>query len=215
MTTFESRATVGLAPPKSAPRIPGPVESATAHYNGPEVKIPASAPHTRCREFWVSVQHYHMETKGWHDVAYSVAVCQHGIVMAGRGKGVRTAANGTNHGNNVSYAIFFLVGGDEQPTDDAYRAARDAATALGVTPIVPHSKWKATGCPGSPVLQWTRDGAPTPVKPVPPKHEPEPEYETDLAALLEIKTILGITVGRVMDPADRQRIVAGVRRLKG
>lgn len=211
--TFESRETCGLVAPKSRPRIPGPVTTVTVHYNGPRVGIPATTSHRRCREFWAGVQRYHMQTNGWHDVAYTVAVCQHGVVMAGRGKGVRTAANGTNEGNNTSYAIFVLIGGDEKPTPEALAAVREAASALGEDKLIPHSKWKPTGCPGDPLLQWTRDGAPTPVKPVPPQHERE--YKTDTDALLEIKTILGIKVGQVMDPPDRSKIVAEVRRLKG
>lgn len=211
MTTFESRATVGLRAPKSAPRIPGPVTSVTVHYNGPKVGIDASAPHSRCRNFWVGVQRFHMDTQKWSDIAYTMGVCQHGIVMAGRGKGVRTAANGTSKGNDTSYAIFVMIGGDEKPTSEALAAVRAGMNALGEDTPKSHNQWKATGCPGASLTQWVRDGASVPIPPAPE----EREYNTDLDALVEIKDILGITVGQVMDPPDRQRIVAEVRRLKG
>lgn len=161
VTTFESRAVVGLAPPESRPRIPGPVTSVTIHWNGPAVKIRPEHAHSMCREFWRGVQRFHMRTRGWADIAYTVGVCQHGIVMAGRGIGVRTAANGTNQGNSTSYAIYGLIGEGETPSDAMKHAILDAAKALGQSRLRPHDFWKATGCPGS-LKSWVVAGAPRP-----------------------------------------------------
>lgn len=166
-TVFESRETVGLVPPRSAPRIPGPVTSVTVHWNGPAVRIPAVRGHAGCRAFWRQVQKFHMHDRGWSDIAYTVGVCIHGVVMAGRGLGVRTAANGTNLGNNSSYAIYALLGEGEVPSDAMLHAILDAAIALGQSTKRPHDFWKATGCPGV-LKSWVLAGAPRPSGGTPP-----------------------------------------------
>lgn len=173
-TVFESRATVGLRPARSAPRIPGPVDSTTVHYNGPAVRISASDSHERCRAFWRGVQKYHMETHGWADVAYTMAACPHGILMAGRGKGVRTAANGTRYGNDTSYAIFALVGEGERPTDAMLTAIKDGARALGKPLLKYHGQHKPTACAGRILNPWVAAGAPYPkTTPTTPDQEEE------------------------------------------
>lgn len=177
-TVFESRATVGLVPPESRPRIPGPVSSVTIHWNGPAVKITVAHAHSMCREFWRGVQRFHMNSRGWADIAYTVGVCQHGIVMAGRGIGVRTAANGTQLGNDTSYAIYGLIGEGEIPSDAMKHAILDAAEALGQSKLRPHDFWKATGCPGT-LKSWVLAGAPRPGGST-PAPAPSPE-EIDMA----------------------------------
>lgn len=161
VTVFESRATVGLVPPESRPRIPGPVTSVTIHWNGPAVKITVAHAHSMCRKFWRGIQKFHMETRDWDDIAYTIGVCIHGVAMAGRGRGVRTAANGTKQGNDTSYAIYGLIGEGEQPSDAMLHAILDVAEALEQTRLRPHDFWKATGCPGS-LKAWILAGHPRP-----------------------------------------------------
>lgn len=149
MPTLERRSTVGLIAPDSRPRFPGPLRGVTAHWNGPAMGL-AGRPHSECRARWRGVQHFHMVTRGWADVAYSAAVCHHGIVMEGRGPGVRTAANGTYAGNNSWYAIFFMVGGNEESSSAMLRAAKwYAYTHLGTRNWNRHSDHKATTCAGT------------------------------------------------------------------
>ena len=157
---FESRETIGLKEPVSRPRIPGPVYKTTIHYNGPETGLSLSDSHYVCRQFWRGVQNYHMDVRGWHDIAYSGGACPHGVKMAGRGAGVRTAANGTTNGNDHYYAIFLFVGGDEEPTPQMLAAAKEFAADLGVPELNKHSDHKSTACPGPYGTRWVDQGAP-------------------------------------------------------
>lgn len=160
MTRLESRATVGLRTADARPRIPGPIRGTTIHYNGPPMGL-IDVAHERCRAAWRDVQAFHMDRRGWSDVAYTMAACPaHGILMAGRGAGVRTAANGTATGNDQWYAIMALLGQGERPTAALYRAIVDGAKMLDAPRLVPHSWHKPTGCPGDPLRAWIDDGAP-------------------------------------------------------
>lgn len=149
MTTLESRSTVNLVLPDSRPRFPGPLRGVTAHWNGPAMGL-SGRPHSACRAAWRGIQYFHMVTRGWADVAYSAAVCHHNIVMEGRGPGVRTAANGTNSGNNSWYAVFFMVGEGEEPSSAMLTAAEwYARVHLGTRNWNRHSDHKATTCAGT------------------------------------------------------------------
>lgn len=108
-----------------------------------------NANHSECRKRWKGIQTFHMVNRGWADVAYSFAVCYHATILEGRGKGVRTAANGTNQGNNEWYAAFFMLGGREKPTSAMLLAAEwYGKDRLGITRWNLHSNHKATACPG-------------------------------------------------------------------
>ena len=120
----------------------------------------AGRPHSACQQAWRNIQRFHMgkyftpnplaSGRHWADVAYTFSVCHHGIGMEGRGEGVRTAANGTNAGNNAWYACFFMVGEGEEPSADMLRAAEwYARTHLGVTRWNRHTDHKPTTCAGT------------------------------------------------------------------
>ena len=148
MATRETRTQVGLRAPTSRPAIRRET-GCTAHWNGPRMGL-RGRPHSECRARWQGIQRYHMNTNGWADVAYTFAVCHHGIAMDGRGKGVRTAANGTNAGNDAWYACFFMVGDGEEPSREMLAAAEwYARVHLGVTRWNRHKDHKATVCAGT------------------------------------------------------------------
>lgn len=138
-------------------------EGVTVHYGGPS---PWSggvgrADHGRCSTIVRSWHSYHL-SKGWSGLAYSAVVCPHGTIYKGRWRGKRTAANGTNPGNQRSYAVCYLAGDDDPVTEPAKRAFHDAAHALGQPLRWNHSEWKSTSCAGDPIRAWQRAGWPLP-----------------------------------------------------
>jgi hypothetical protein len=145
----------------------------TAHWEGPGL---GDYPHTSCATKLRGIQKYHMEHQGWNDIAYSDVTCRHGFIFEGRWYGWRTAANGTNTGNDRSYAHCVLMGEGDEFTVDARRGLRNVfewyeARGSGTERHV-HADWKQTACPGGAVMQFVRGGMvisePTPPTPAPP-----------------------------------------------
>ncbi|TDO69604.1 hypothetical protein EV651_101649 [Kribbella sp. VKM Ac-2571] len=102
-------------------------------------------------------QDYHMDTRGWSDIAYQVAVDQAGRAWTLRGLRTQSGANGDNDVNERYGAILLILVTGEQPS------AAMKATTRGViadfrriyprgTAIRPHSavRPEPTDCPGDP-----------------------------------------------------------------
>lgn len=134
--------------------------------------------HDKCAGKVRTIQNFHMDTRGWADIAYNFLVCPHGYVFEGRGWGKRSAANGTNACNEAYHAVCYL-GGDGDPfTTEAkggFKAVRDAwQTRYGRSAqVIPHSNCVSTACPGNDIRQWISSGlgggsapAPTGVAPM-------------------------------------------------
>ena len=103
-------------------------EGITVHYNGPAFGgFPWD--HGRCAQMVRGTQAFHLDGRGWADIAYTACVCPHGFVFEGRGTRQRTAAQGTNDGNRRSLALMFLAGEGEPATDEA-RAVFEAKKNL-------------------------------------------------------------------------------------
>lgn len=151
---FVSRSDAGLVKPTSvSKRFTPELGGVVLHYGGgAQSAAKENADHSQCISTWRSWQKYHM-SKNWVDIAYTGGFCNHGYAFAGRGKGVRTAANGTNESNKNYYGIVWIGGEGQTPTQEAFRAAMwwvdrlrsdgDAGDA-----VKPHSWVKSTGCPG-------------------------------------------------------------------
>lgn len=191
---FITRADAGLRSPKSASKNITPERGGSApHYGG--LRQSAAEPdsdHARCIETWRNWQKYHMDTKSWVDIAYTGGFCNHGYAFAGRGIGVRTAANGTNVGNQNFYAVTWIGGEGQTPTQEAYDAADWWITQLrksgAGTAVKPHRFFKSTGCPGDPLVGYatSRDGKDIPTtdvsdpSPSQPAPKPQPTSGDDL-----------------------------------
>lgn len=176
---FVSRQQWGARAPRSTTRLTT-AQGNTAHYEGPYM---GPYTHASCPTKVRGIQKFHMDTRGWADVAYSDIECIHGGIFDCRGYGFRTAANGTNVGNDKSYAHCVLIGEGDAFTDAA-RAALAAAFGYyehrgsGGRRWV-HGDWKATACPGGPVRDFVRNGLivpqhfePTPAAPDQPAIPP-------------------------------------------
>lgn len=186
MTAFHSRAELGMAAPRSVSTNITPGRGGvTVHYGGGAQRVATPA---EARARWLAWQRFHMVGRGWVDIAYNFGFDDWGNVYAGRGLGVRSAANGTNEGNQVSYAACWIGGHGETPSALALEALNwiieqaraDGGAGLGV---YPHSHWKATACPGNPLRNRAADldgrqdlpanfgDLPTPPPPTPPIEE--------------------------------------------
>lgn len=155
-----SREQCRLVAPRSVSRRITPTGGVAIHYGGGPTRITADTPHARCEEVWRAWQRYHMHGHGWADIAYTLGACQHGYTLAGRGTGVRTAANGTDAGNQAYYAIVAVIGDGDNPTPDLLAAIvqgivslRDAGAGARVRP---HSDFRSTSCAGRELLPHIR-----------------------------------------------------------
>ncbi len=152
---FISRAEAGLRAPRSISRRISPANGGAApHYGGPAQRI---AEHATCLRRWKAWQDYHMDSHGWADIAYTGGYCDHGYALAGRGAGVRTAANGTNAGNDSYYGVVWIGGQGETPTQAALDAldwwVLELRTHGGAGDrVVPHQVFTGTQCPGTPLI---------------------------------------------------------------
>jgi hypothetical protein len=145
----------GAVPPRGRdPLHAQDARGVAVHYSGMEAD--EQADHARCAGRVRGIQRYHMESKGWLDVAYSQLVCVHGYVFVGRGFAIRTAANGTTAANGAYFAICVL-GNDTEGRADLTRPARHALGELirayhrrypRARRVRPHSAFVATECPG-------------------------------------------------------------------
>lgn len=176
---FNSRDEIGLVPPSRS--IPDISPDGTAgHWNGPGIWIArwgAILDHSVCLSLWRGIQSFHMNARGWSDIAYGAGACPHGYVLEGRGVGKRTAANGTNHANTVASAVCALVGEDDPVTSEMIQAMLDAQVWLSGygSERSGHRDWFSTVCPGDEIyplyVNGTVPGGPTPT----PTPEPQPQ----------------------------------------
>lgn len=154
---FITRAQWGARAPKSVSRNITPGRGGvTLHYGGPAQRL--FGDHAQCVARVRSWQNMHMDSRGWSDIAYTLLFCNHGFVFAGRGAGVRTAANGTDIGNQNWYAATYLGGEGEIPTDLAIAAGAWCVDNLrrhggAGTMVNNHSNHKATACAGDPIRE--------------------------------------------------------------
>lgn len=148
---FVTREAAGLKKPRSISRNISPDDGGVAlHYGGPAQNL---ATHSDCIKRWKGWQNFHMDSRGWSDIAYTGGVCNHGFAFAGRGAGVRTAANGTNYGNTNFYAICWLGGDGEHPSLEATQAYEwwvlELRKAGAGRRVRAHRSFKSTSCPGN------------------------------------------------------------------
>lgn len=157
--TVVSRAGWGARPPSGVTRLTDP-QGTTWHYEGPTM---GAFPHTSCPTKVRGIQAFHMNGRGWTDIAYNMLACPHGVAFEGRGRDVRSAANGTNTGNGSSHAVCALTGvGDPHPPGIfvGLLTARQYLMDGGTGPRVwTHREWKATACPGEPIHRWKLAGS--------------------------------------------------------
>lgn len=158
-----TRAQWGARAPRARPAED--FTGATAHWEGPHM---GTFPHASCPAKVRGIQAFHMDARGWSDIAYNAVVCPHGYVFEGRGQGVRSAANGTDVGNDADGAVCYLGGEGDPFTPEGAAAMADALHWLSPGgQRHAHRDWKPTTCPGDTIAAWVHSpaaltpGAPT------------------------------------------------------
>ncbi len=161
---FVTRAQAGLRPPKKV--YPGDLyRPSTGHWNGPTVTVRGSSTfnHASCAALWRGIQAFHMDSRGWNDIAYNFGICQHGYVFEGRGLNIRNGANGTNEGNKTSHCIMMMAGPGNPFGVEEKAAFRDCVKYVSEHTSAPysaigHRDWHSTECPGDARYEWIRGG---------------------------------------------------------
>lgn len=206
---FRTREQLGLRPPKSRSTNVRPQDGGVAVHWGGTGNTPAE--HAGCEERWRAWQAYHMDTKRWADIAYNFGWCQHGYVLAGRGYGVRSAAQGTDDGNDRYMAAVFVGGQDGPPAGgDAFDAlewviaeCRRLGAGLDVRP---HSEFHDTSCCGDHIRgeldQY--DGRPVPYPPGPTTEEDGMKATDKVTYNGAAAQLLGVADGHELTYEDNQ-----------
>lgn len=201
-----TRAEWGARAPRGVTRLAS--SAVTSHWGGPG--FPGDDwPHESCYSKVRGWQNFHMDSNGWADLAYNAVACQHRFVFEGRGRGVRSAANGTTAGNGGAYAICYL-GGIGDPFDEDAKAAMKAGgnwLTFAGSNRNGHRDWKATACPGDEIYQWTAAGQPIAFPPPVPKDWFDMATQADLEDVVRrLGPWLGLVDG---DPSGAHFIFHG------
>jgi hypothetical protein len=133
-------------------------------------------------------QDYHMDGRGWSDIAYQVAVDQAGRAWTLRGLGVRSAANGDADVNRRYGALLLVLAVGEQPSAAMLATARAVVADFRARfpdgqAIRPHSavRPEGTDCPGDLVRAAIARGDLT------PRSDDEGDIDMASAATIEQK----------------------------
>lgn len=120
-------------------------------------------------------QNFHMDTRGYSDVAYQEAVDQDGNRYVLRGLDIQSGANGDEATNKANGAVLLILAPGEQPTPamiasvravvaDHRALFRNSRGVKGHADVRP----EPTSCPGPIVLGLIREGAFEPIPKRPP-----------------------------------------------
>lgn len=131
---------------------PGDVVGICLHW--PAMSKPLSTPNA-VKSALRGWQNYHMDTKGWSDIAYQEAVDQGGNVYELRGITTQSGANGDALTNQTYGSLLLILAPGEQITVAMVEAVRDRIERHRElypksTKIVGHSQIRPepTACPG-------------------------------------------------------------------
>lgn len=192
---YVSRAGWGARPPKYVNQITQPVEGIFVHYRGP-----GGAPSDE-KAALRQDQAYHMDVKGWSDIAYSWAVGNTGTIYELRGWGVR--GGHTADWNNRSHAVLWIGGDEGTPSSaalDSIATVRAEHRARYGGWVKGHRDVNPTSCPGDRLYAHLRagrfDSAPIP----PPEDDDMPEPKVLLRGGPHIYLCQGITKVHVPSP---------------
>ena len=139
-------------------------------------------------------QNYHMDVRGWSDIAYQAAVDQAGRKWTLRGLPIKSGANGNDDVNTRYGAILLILGPGEAPSAAMKATTREVVAEFKAR--FPGCRSKpyghrdvrpaGTDCPGPLAYAAIQRGEFTPGATPPPP--PPPEDVIDMATLAELTT---------------------------
>lgn len=157
-----TRSQWGAKQPRSTPRLATLNKGQAIHWTWKPTAAPLVSHWPDCYEAVQGIQTFHMNTKGWNDIAYNFVTCPHGFVFEGRGWDVRNGATGTAEANEFFLAVCFIMGEGDTMRDEYMWASQDIiqeAIHRGHENLQrPHSFFKSTTCPGPLLTSLTNGG---------------------------------------------------------
>lgn len=187
-----TRAQWGARPRGDGSVTPFTPRGVAVHYEGEGWAWPWA--HSTCDDKVRQIQAYHMDGRGWSDIAYNFLACPHGYVFEGRGLNRRSSANGTWDANTWWYAVQCMWGTRSGSVPELLlSAARDAidycrAKGGAGQELRGHRDLHSTDCPGDQLYAWTHRGAPRPAITTPGDVKPPPSTKDiiDMATQAEV-----------------------------
>ncbi len=168
-------------------------DKVVVHWGGATVPPITKFGERRLLRGW---QRFHIDSRGWRDIAYNYAVGNSGTTYRLRGWNPSGATSGDFEGdgipeNNEAVACVWLGGSGGRISDKAYAAmgglVRDVLTVIDLEPdvVIGHRDVKgATTCPGNGWITWIRaEGWQTP-----PGADPEQEDDMVVRAAMQNQT---------------------------
>lgn len=171
--THYTRAQWGARAPRVGNGVYNGPKGIAYHYNGPKMGIDPNAP-CNCAARVRAIQNFHMDGRGWADIAYDVIACPHGNTYQGRlGTRNGTGANGTTYANQNYMAVMALIGEGDPLGANLKRAllsGRELCRKAGAgSAVTGHQAHQSTACPGGPIMAWIKAGIPAPTDPTRPR----------------------------------------------
>lgn len=191
MVDYLPRSAWGARDPKPGPGPldPARVEGVAFHWPGTTSSTPITslAAVASALRGW---QAYHMDDRGWSDIAYQVAVDQAGRAWTLRGLRTQSGANGNTDVNERYGAILLVLVQGEQPSEAMKATARAVVAdfrrlypkgikAVGHKDVRP----EGTDCPGPAAYAALQRGEFNPT--TPPKEDDVPWTEAQLRAMMQ------------------------------
>lgn len=207
MTEYLSRSAWGARASRgSSPLVASEVDGIAVHWPGMAKPISSQSAVASALRGW---QNYHMDVRGWSDIAYQVAVDQAGRAWTLRGPRTRSGANGDADVNRRYGALLLILAPGEQPSEAMKATVRGVIADFREifpkgTLIRPHSAVRPadTDCPGDAARAAIARGDFTPrasSTPIPPEVL---QMELDDVVIAATPTSAAVTVRTVLAKAN-------------